>query len=107
MFKDLFSRLPAVLGDAARMSPWLLAGLAATALIAVLAPHQIGVTLYKLSLVLLAAWLGYWIDRGLFPYARPHRMHSHSQTEPARFSLAAIRRALIVAAAMIAVGLGA
>lgn len=103
MFSDLFPRLR----DAARMTPILLAGLIASAVIAMLAPQQIGVTLYKLSLVTLAAWLGYWIDRGLFPYARPHRMHSHSQTEPARFSLATIRRAVIVAAAMIAVGLGA
>mgnify|MGYP006280065319 CR=1 FL=1 len=103
MLSDLFCRLRSL----ARMSPWLLAGLAASALIAVLAPQQIGVTLYKLSLVLLAAWLGYWIDRGLFPYARPHQMHSRSQTEPARFSFATLRRAVIVAAVVIAVGLGA
>lgn len=35
------------------------------------APHQLPVALYKLSLISLGALAGYWIDRIIFPYARP------------------------------------
>jgi hypothetical protein len=34
-------------------------------------PEQLGVTLYKLLLVSIAAILGYHLDRALFPYASP------------------------------------
>ena len=36
-----------------------------------LAPHQATVAVYKLTLISLAAVVGYWLDRALFPYARP------------------------------------
>ncbi|BEU95533.1 putative holin [Acidovorax sp. DW039] len=35
------------------------------------APAQLPVVLYKAALIALAAVLGYWLDRALFPYARP------------------------------------
>ena len=81
------------------------------------------------SLIALAAVAGYWIDRRLFPYARPDMFLSVDEppeieedapeggtlslgtvADPvlARLMAAAmLRRAIIVAAAMIAVGLGA
>lgn len=34
--------------------------------------EQMPVILYKLCLVTTGAVLGYWIDRAIFPYARPH-----------------------------------
>lgn len=34
-------------------------------------PQQAEVVYYKFALVICAAILGYWIDRCLFPYARP------------------------------------
>lgn len=80
----------------------------------------LSVTVYKLSLVYLAGVVGYWIDRELFPYARPDGLlgqflnASHQTTAQGylqglalAFGLAQLRRALIVGAAMLAVGMGA
>lgn len=69
-----------------------------TATIAILVPANLSVTLYKLSLVTLAAVVGYWIDRALFPYARPHEVLDREQ--------ASIRRAIIVGATIIGTTLG-
>ena len=33
---------------------------------------QLAVTLNKAHLMSLGGWGGYWLDRWLFPYARPH-----------------------------------
>lgn len=122
-----------------RLSGWALITICLMAGIWALAPQQLPVSLYKLSLVTLAAVVGYWLDRSLFPYARPdtfmgsdllpeppdepaphwcmddeqvHLMHLHpwAQDTPAQSLLAAaamLRRALIVGAAMLAMGLGA
>lgn len=85
-----------------RLSVWIIIALALTLMVGVLAPHQLGVTLYKLSLVSLAAVLGYWIDRSVFPYARPH------ETAPKELSVKTqIRRAIVIAAVIIAIALGA
>ena len=32
----------------------------------------LAVSLYKAHLITLGGWAGYWLDRGLFPYGRPH-----------------------------------
>jgi hypothetical protein len=84
-----------------RLTDWTLIAAGFTLVIALVAPQQLGVTAYKLSLVSLAAVFGYWIDRSLFPYARPEGC-SHDD-RPA----AMIRRALVVAACIIGVSLGA
>lgn len=34
----------------------------------------IAVSLYKLHMASLAGWAGYWIDRLVFPYSRPHEL---------------------------------
>lgn len=111
---------------APRMAPgWLLAALL---LVAVwwLAPQQLPVVLYKAALVILAGVAGYLLDRLAFPYARPHsylsedwrKLHGRDdfvrndadyplamRYEPA-FLVACGRRAIVMAAAMLAVGLG-
>jgi hypothetical protein len=85
------------------MLDWGVIAALLTLAIGILAPHQLGVTLYKLSLVSLAAVAGYWIDRGLFPYARPDELTlSDSQV-----SAAFIRRAIVVAAVILGVSWGA
>ena len=56
---------------APRTTTWLLLTALLLVVIAVIAPPQLPVVLYKASLVSLAAVLGYWLDRTLFPYARP------------------------------------
>jgi len=118
-----------------RMSGWLLAALLLAALVWLLAPQQLPVSLYKLSLVSMAAVAGYWIDRSLFPYARPDSfladesvdepdegsppvdwrgtdgpdelIVSAGDSQPRLLAAAMLRRAVIVAATMLAVGLGA
>lgn len=107
-----------------RMALWLFVSLILVALIGLFAPQLLPVSLYKLSLITSAAWLGYWIDRSLFPYARPdiYLVTPWSMGAPmaplagARgvqpgmelvYAVAMLRRATIIAAAMIGVALGA
>jgi len=121
-----------------RLLPWLIASI----LLAVLAlfvqseypGNVLAVTIYKAHLLSLGGWTGYWLDRGLFPYDRPHEyllpeLEEVAQPEagaqivaeapewvdgvagalvaPTNYGTAMIRRAIIVAAALICVGLGA
>lgn len=111
-----------------RLSGWLLITLVLLACVWAIAPQQLPVSLYKLSLVTLAAVVGYWLDRSLFPYARPDvfldlddepelgtgapgaEMTIGVMADNALLRLmgvAMIRRAIIVGCAMLAMGLGA
>lgn len=102
-----------------RLTSFAIITLILTAAIALLAPHLLSVTLYKLSLVTLAAVLGYWIDRAVFNYMRPHELLEQyelnsSWDDPDRAvwdriqaAIATIRRAIIMAAVIIAISLGA
>lgn len=114
-----------------RLFWWLIATILLLAGISLLAPQQLPVSLYKLSLVTMAGVVGYWLDRSLFPYARPDSFLAEDEgvvcdidlvegadckTLPwdsgdtalaLLFGLAMLRRALIVGAAMLAMGLGA
>ncbi len=121
---------------APRLFGWALITLALLVAVWALAPQQLPVSLYKLSLVTLAAVVGYWLDRSLFPYARPDALMDSGMlgndepglrfTEPDSgylvadlpcvesdreqslvFGLAMLRRAVIVGCAMLAMGLGA
>ncbi len=87
-----------------RMSGWLLITLILITLIYVFSPQQLLVSLYKLSLITMAAVVGYWIDRSLFPYARPDNPQLLSA--PVMQACAMLRRAIIVGCAMLAVSLG-
>jgi putative holin len=105
-----------------RMTVWLVVSLLLFGLIFVLAPQELPVAAYKLALITTAAWVGYWIDRELFPYGRPDRFMGEvfrdpstgekfrmdmKSTDATAFAAAMLRRALVIAAAMIAVALGA
>lgn len=110
-----------------RLSVWLIISVLLLAVIALLYPQQLGVSLYKLSLVSMAGVIGYWLDRSLFPYARPDGYLAHTpenRHNPHQgdhegadyrvnagyhvvFAATMLRRAIIVAAAMLAIGLGA
>lgn len=86
-----------------RMLDWIAVSILLTLAIWLLAPHQLGVTLYKLSLVSLAAVVGYWIDRSAFPYARPDDLSlDHLET-----AAAYLRRAIVIGACIVGVSLGA
>ena len=120
-----------------RMADWVIAAALLTMVVWLMAPQQVPVTVYKLSLVALAAVSGYWIDRSLFPYARPDGQLARELLEARQLIevdgtaeecgsddvcamataasncdvhlliAAMLRRAVIVAAAIMAVSLGA
>lgn len=97
--------------DKLRMFEWFVVSLVLLIAIWFTAPQQLGVSLYKLSLITTAAWIGYWIDRSLFPYARPDQVEGDSALDSRAGNILAsasmIRRAIIVGAAMLAASLGA
>ena len=110
---SLLSRLPRL----PRLFGWLLVALISLLFIAAIAPQQIPVSLYKFSLVSMAGVMGYWLDRSLFPRARPSSYldalaedgltlagYNHCTVLIAACML---RRSVIVGCAMLSVGLGA
>jgi hypothetical protein len=83
-----------------RMAQWGLMALGAYLLLH--KPELQGeVIIYKAVLIMGAAHLGYWIDRSLFHYARPHMLVD----DGANFRASMIRRAIIVAAVILALAL--
>ena len=97
-----------------RLFSWILATLFLLLLVLLLAPQQIPVSLYKLSLITMAGVVGYWLDRSLFPDGRTsYFFHVWQEdvkgTTRSALPLAAamLRKALMVAAAMLAISLGA
>lgn len=90
-----------------RMPVTLAVAIVLALLVAALAPQQLPVTVYKLSLISIAALVAYWIDREIFPYARPDRFLSDLDRHSVEFCFSMLRRAIIVAAVVIAVALGA
>lgn len=94
--------------DRLRLWPWLIGALIATAVIGILAPHQIGILLWSLSKLCFGAYLGYWIDRNIFNYARPGKAQFRDGNLEAQriVGMWMLRRALIIAAALLALGLG-
>ena len=121
MFTTLFDKFPRMLLWA--MLTLVLIGLALYAQ-AQYPGNVFAVTLYKAHLMALGGWGGYWLDRALFPYDRPHQsinaagqcVDEINSTEIAfkagvamldRATDAMLRRAIIVAACLVCVGLGA
>ncbi|KAB2905576.1 MAG: hypothetical protein F9K35_01495 [Burkholderiaceae bacterium] len=108
---------------APRTTTWLVLAVLLLAAIAIVAPQQLPVVIYKASLVALAAVLGYWLDRTLFPYARPDsylqrdwRLGTDEPEHEADFPVvpnywrefctAQVRRALIVGCAVLGMAAG-
>lgn len=101
--RNLMSRLQSVwpaLRDRLRAWPWLAAALICCAVVGVIAPWQLGVLVWGLTAICLAAWLGYWIDRSLSPYARPHEAPDQGTANAWM-----LRRAIIIGAAMLSLAL--
>lgn len=108
---------------APRNTLWLIAAAVLLAGISLVAPAQLPVVLYKAVLIALAAVLAYWLDRALFPYARPDsyleqdwRLGTDEPVDDAdypiverylvAFCVAQLRRAIIVGAVVIGVAMG-
>lgn len=89
--------------QALRMWEWVLATAALLLLLWWLAPANLPVLVYKLSLVTLAAVVGYWLDRRLFRGASWDQYGGSSQI---LIATAMMRRAVIVAAVVLGVTMG-
>lgn len=83
-----------------RMVAWVYISIPLLLVVAILSPQKIGLFLYKANLVTFAAFLGYWIDRTAYPYARP------DEVDNVMMPSAMIRRAIIMAACVLAMALG-
>ena len=109
---------------APRNSLWLIAAALLLLVIALVSPVQLPVILYKAALIALAVVLGYWLDRALFPYARPDsflwRDWRKGTEEPegdvdypianaeymAAYCVAQLRRAIVVGCVVLGVAAG-
>lgn len=102
-----------------RMVHWIVLALLLLAAISLLSPQQLPVILYKCAQVSIFTVLGYWIDRSLFPYARPHTlMETYAKpiqgdrgftgafSSETAYSASMIRRALIIFAVVLAGSIG-
>lgn len=106
-----------------RTSTWLILAALLLIVIGIVSPVQLPVVIYKVALIALAAVLAYWLDRVLFPYARPDgflcRDWRYGTDEPHGdvdypvvggyelvYCAAMLRRALVVAAIVIGVATG-
>lgn len=79
-----------------------LVGALAMAAVYMVSPGTTETAVWKLALIAGAAYGGYWLDRHIFPYARPDTFVAG---EPAVFVGAMYRRAVVLVGTMIAVGL--
>lgn len=100
-------------GNPFRLFGWTLITILLMALLFALRAEQAPVILYKLCLVTAGAVLGYWIDRALFPYARPHleMPAQYEDTSPSLLpslfpALLMIRRTIVVFACILGLTLG-
>lgn len=85
-----------------RAWPWLAIALFFIVLVFLIAPYQIGVLVWSLSKVALGAYLGYWIHRSLnMDSIRPHLMEPGPEK-----NAVLLNRAIIIAATILALGLG-
>lgn len=82
--------------DKARMLQWLIVAIVLYAIAMAVTQPQIQTALWKCGNVTMAAWLGYMIDRHAFYYERCMENNHMCQ----------MRRAIIMAATMLAIGLG-
>lgn len=93
----------AELRDVLRMWPTLVVALLTMALVYAIAPQQIGILVYTLAKLSMAAYLGYWVDRWVFPDSRP------CSPDPDRVAddptASEYRRAAIICATVVASGL--
>lgn len=96
-----------------RLTDWMLITICLVLAIALIQPQQLQVVVYKACLVALGGVIAYWIDRRMFPYARPHEMVKRYTKAVSRAdedgaighglvaSLAMIRRAIVVLACIL------
>jgi hypothetical protein len=94
------------------MAEWLLVAIALGAAVFFTAPPPgqydpalWRIALHKAMLVATGGWLAYGLDRSIYPYARPDVFLVGGRELV--FSAAMLRRAIIIAAGMLAMAMGA
>ena len=90
--------------DLGRMLQWLIISAMLLIVVALIAPQQVGNIVKQAANVTLFAYLGYRLDRSVFPEARPSDQTVCSN--PITQAAAQIRRALLMAATIIGGSLG-
>jgi hypothetical protein len=105
---------------ALRMWDWLLVSAVLLIIIYHVKPELLPVDVHKVSLITMAAFVGYWIDRSAFPRARPSAFMARPYspgggyvpdeavctTQQLVFAACMIRRAIIIGSAILGVSLG-
>lgn len=94
------------LKDLFRGASWLGACTVFTLVVALIAPQQVALLAWAINKLTLAVWIGYIADRAIFWYARPDRITPELMANGATADVAQIRRAIIIAACVIGIGLG-
>ena len=91
-----------------RMIIWLAISIPLILIVAFISPQKIELLVNKTVMITFSAWLGYRIDRGLFPYARPDRLAEAPAMPDSdlAFAAAMLRRAIIVAACVLGMEIG-
>src|SRR4051812_27865823 len=87
-----------------RMWDWAVASAVCVAAVWWIAPHQLSVVVYKVTLVAIAANLTYWVDHSLFKRARD-RIEGADERD-LYSSLCVIRRAMIFLGCVLGLSLG-
>jgi hypothetical protein len=94
----------AVFVDLARMWPMLAVCIVTVVGVWFIAPQQTGILLYSVAKISMGGYMGYWVDRLCFPCSRPGEP-PHGEHRAEDNTAAEYRRAAIVCAAMLALGL--
>jgi hypothetical protein len=112
--KTLYTRLQQFLP---RLATWWLIAIGLTVAIGLIQPQLLFVALFKLSVAVPAGVLGYLFDRAVFPYARPSdfvlwtgiqdERPYVAEKDAALLAQCMTRRAIIIAAFVIGICLGA
>jgi positive regulator of sigma E activity len=84
--------------DRLRMADFGIIALLLFAVIAMVAPQQLAVVIYKIALVMLFAHLGYWVHRRVFRKLG----REDDAYEPGEIWLVVMSRSIIVAAVIVA-----
>lgn len=83
-----------------RQAPWLAAALVMAIAVGIYRPEMVGLLLWSLCKLCFGAGLGYWVDRSIARGPRPHELEGEAKDR------ALLRRAIIVASAILAMALG-
>lgn len=109
---DAIQKVVAFIQDKLRTSQWAALGGIAFVIVFIFNPADIMVAIWKMGLVSVSPFLGYWADRTMFPYARPDQLianfYSDSQWTDAEalvFSGACLRRALVMTSITIGIAM--